>query len=65
MLINPCGMPEVAVTTIAREANREISVADVKPVIRSAFEDVFDLRFEEMGAKSPAPESTTMIAKGA
>ena len=65
MLINPCGMPEVAVTTIARAANREISVADVKPVIRSAFEDVFDLRFEEMRAKSPAPASTAMIAKGA
>jgi lipoate-protein ligase B len=65
MLINPCGMPEVAVTTIAREANREISVADVKPVIRSAFEDVFDLRFEEMGAQSPASEPKAMIAKGA
>jgi lipoate-protein ligase B len=65
MLINPCGMPEVAVTTIAREANREISVADVKPVIRSAFEDVFGLRFEDMGAQSPAPEPTAMVAKGA
>lgn len=65
MLINPCGMPEVAVTTIAREANREISVADVKPIIRSAFEDVFGLRFEDFEIQSPAPGPTAMVAKGA
>jgi lipoate-protein ligase B len=65
MLINPCGMPEVAVTTIAREAKREITVADVKPFIRSAFEDVFGLRFEDLEQQSSAAEPTTMVAKGA
>ena len=65
MLINPCGMPEVAVTTMSREANREISVEEVKPIIRSAFEDVFALRFEDVDQSTPVTEPSPMIAKGA
>jgi hypothetical protein len=58
-------MPEVAVTTIAREANREVSVTEVKPLIRSAFEDVFGLRFEDIYPQTPVAQPTIAIAKGA
>ena len=64
-LINPCGMPEVAVTTITREANRDVSVAEVKPLIRSAFEEVFGLRFEDMDKQTSGAEPKIAIAKGA
>jgi len=64
-LINPCGMPEVAVTTIAREAKRDVTVAEVKPLIRTAFEEVFGMKFEEMDQQLPVPAPEIVIAKGA
>jgi lipoate-protein ligase B len=42
-LINPCGMPGVAVTSIAREAGREVSVAEAKSPMLMAMQDVFEL----------------------
>lgn len=44
-LINPCGMPGVETTSIAREAGREVSVAEAKPHVRAALERVFEVRF--------------------
>ncbi|HKW44798.1 MAG TPA: lipoyl(octanoyl) transferase LipB [Candidatus Eremiobacteraceae bacterium] len=64
-LINPCGMPEVAVTTIAREAGRDVSVAEVKPLIRSAFEDVFGLHLEDAAEPALLAGPEVAIAKGA
>jgi lipoate-protein ligase B len=64
-LINPCGMPEVAVTTIAREAKRDVTVAEVKPLIRTAFEEVFGIKFEDMDQQLPVPAPEIAIAKGA
>ena len=46
-LINPCGMPGVETTSIAREAGREVSVAEAKPYVRTALENVFGVRFVE------------------
>jgi lipoate-protein ligase B len=46
-LINPCGMPGVETTSIAREAGRDVSVAETKPLVRVALERVFDARFME------------------
>jgi lipoate-protein ligase B len=64
-LINPCGMPEVAVTTIAREAKRDVTVEEVKPLIRTAFEEVFGLKFEDMDQQFPVEAPEIAIAKGA
>jgi len=41
-VINPCGMPGVGLTTIARECGREVALAEVKPVLREALADVFE-----------------------
>jgi lipoate-protein ligase B len=46
-LINPCGMPGVETTSIAREAARDVTVADVKPVLRDALERAYGVRFVE------------------
>ena len=46
-LINPCGMPDVAVTTMSREAGRHISVADVKPHMRAALESAFGIELRD------------------
>ena len=42
-LINPCGMPGVAVTSIARELGREVSVQEAKAPLRDAMIDVYGL----------------------
>ncbi|MBV8081815.1 MAG: lipoyl(octanoyl) transferase LipB [Candidatus Eremiobacteraeota bacterium] len=44
-LINPCGMPGVAVTSISRELGREVSVADAKTPLLDAMTEVFELNF--------------------
>jgi lipoate-protein ligase B len=41
--INPCGMPTVAVTSMAQAAGREISVQDVKPVMLQALEAAYQI----------------------
>lgn len=42
-LINPCGMPGVETTSIARAAGREISVEETKPFVRAALERAFGI----------------------
>jgi lipoyl(octanoyl) transferase len=42
-LINPCGMPGVGVTSIARELGREVSVEEAKAPLRDAMIDVYGL----------------------
>ena len=64
-LINPCGMPEVAVTTIAREAKRDVTLAEVKPLIRAAFEEVFNIKFEELDQHASPAKKQVPVAKGA
>ena len=45
-LINPCGMPAVPVTSIARECGRRVTLADVKPHVREALEAVYNIALE-------------------
>lgn len=42
-LINPCGMPGVAVTSVSRELGREARVDETKQPVRNAMIDVYDL----------------------
>jgi lipoyl(octanoyl) transferase len=42
-LINPCGMPGVAVTSIARELGREVSVEEAKSPLLNAMIAIFEL----------------------
>ena len=44
-LINPCGMPGVETTSIARASGREVTVAMAKPVVRAALARAFDIEF--------------------
>lgn len=42
-LINPCGMPAVAVTSITRECSRRVGLAEAKPKVREALESVYGI----------------------
>jgi lipoyl(octanoyl) transferase len=46
-LINPCGMPGVETTSVAREAGRDISLDDIKPLVRAALERAYAVQFVE------------------
>ena len=46
-LINPCGMPGVETTSIAREAGRNVSLEEVKPHARAALERAYGVSFVE------------------
>ena len=47
-LINPCGMPGVETTSIARAAGREVTVAEAKPYVRAALERAFGIELVEV-----------------
>jgi lipoyl(octanoyl) transferase len=49
--ITACGLEDAAFTTIARELGRTVSVDEVRPLARTALEEVFDLSFEELPAE--------------
>lgn len=42
-LINPCGMPATPVTSIARQCGRRVSLAETKPLVREALQDVYQI----------------------
>lgn len=44
--IVPCGMPDVQVTSVARELNRDVGVSDVIPALVQAFGCEFGMRME-------------------
>lgn len=46
-LINPCGMPDVATTSVARASGRDVSVDDIKPHVRAALERAYGVTFVE------------------
>ncbi len=46
-LINPCGMPGVETTSVAREAGRDVSLDEIKPLVRSALEKAYGIEFVE------------------
>jgi lipoate-protein ligase B len=46
-LINPCGMPGVETTSVAREAGRDVSLDEMKPLVRAALEKAYAVRFVE------------------
>lgn len=45
-LINPCGLFDRGITSLARETGRQVAIDEVKPVLRAAIEREFDLRLE-------------------
>lgn len=53
-LINPCGMPGVAVTSIARELGREVSVEEAKSPLLDAMTKTFDLDVTARSSKAQA-----------
>jgi lipoyl(octanoyl) transferase len=42
-LINPCGMSDVAVTSISRELGREVSIDEAKVPVRNAMIETYEL----------------------
>jgi len=50
-LINPCGIPDVAVTSISRELGREVSVDEAKIPVRNAMIEIYEL---DLGIPKPA-----------
>jgi lipoyl(octanoyl) transferase len=52
--ITACGLEDTAFTTIARELDRPVSVAEVRPHAAAALEEVFDLELEELPADDGA-----------
>jgi lipoyl(octanoyl) transferase len=43
-LINPCGLPDVAVTSVSRELGREVNVEEAKEPVRNAMIEVYELQ---------------------
>jgi lipoyl(octanoyl) transferase len=52
--ITACGLADASFTTIARELGRPISVDEVRPYAAAAFEEVFDLSFDDLPADEGA-----------
>ena len=46
-LINPCGMPGIETTSVSREAGRDVSLDEIKPLVRAAFEKAYGITFVE------------------
>lgn len=46
VLINPCGLTDRGLTSIAKETGRGVTIAEVQPHLLRAFERAFDLHFE-------------------
>jgi lipoate-protein ligase B len=51
--ITACGLDDAAFTSIARELERDVAVAEVRPAAANAFGEVFDLSFEELPGDDP------------
>jgi len=52
--ITACGLADASFTTIARELGHPISVDEVRPHAAAAFEEVFDLTFDDLPADEGA-----------
>jgi len=52
--ITACGLADASFTTIARELGRPVSVDEVRPHATVAFEEVFDLSFDDLPADEGA-----------
>jgi len=50
--ITACGLDGYQFTSIARELGRPLSVEEVRPVAWRAFEEVFDVAFDEVAARA-------------
>jgi len=64
-LINPCGMPGVAVTSLSRELGREVSVEEAKQPVRDAMIDVYDLDVAPERSADVALERSSRTARPA
>jgi lipoyl(octanoyl) transferase len=51
--ITACGLDDATFTSIALELGRPVTVAEVRPVARDAFADVFALELEELPGDEP------------
>jgi lipoyl(octanoyl) transferase len=49
--ITACGLEDAAFTTVARELDRPVTVAEVRPFARDALAEVFGLTLEEIPAE--------------
>lgn len=57
--IVPCGLADEGVTSLSQLASREVTVAEMAPIVARRFEDVFDIRLElEEGPWPSRPAST-------
>ncbi len=52
--ITACGLEDASFTTIAEELGRPIALDDVRPPATAAFEEVFDVKLEELPADEGA-----------
>jgi len=57
-----CGLPNNGVTSLTRLAGRPVSVAEVRPLVRAAAEDILDLAFEPAPAEVAARFAVTPAA---
>jgi lipoyl(octanoyl) transferase len=60
--IVPCGLADEGVASLSELAGREISVAEMSPIVARRFEDVFDIRLEPEEGPWPTRLASTAAA---
>ena len=57
-----CGLPDNGVTSLSRLLDRDVTVEEVRPIVRRALAAEFDLAFEEAPADELAMFRSPLVA---